>query len=212
MCWNPDLGQSKEKGNYTNSPSIAISTAASPVPAPPSEQGKDRMSQQAFHKKVEPFPPSAISYLRTRLRCGLSQVVPSPSISAFQGLLIFSLTYGAGADPEELSRLRVEHLLGADGNPAEFVRFDSLVTKHGTSRRVPMHADVRDDLIAFRHFHPDESWVAFMPQRSRRSRRATLPASTLRSWFRTCLKEVGLGRFSINSGRKTFLDLERGDD
>lgn len=170
------------------------------------------MSQSAFHKKVQPFPPSAISYVRTHLRCGLSQAVPSPSIPPAQGLLIFSLTYGAGASPDELAKMRLEHLLDADGNPAEFVRFAPSVTKHGTSRRVPMHADIRSDLLAFRHFYPDEAWVAFVPQRSRRSPREHLPASTLRSWFRSCLKEAGLGHFSMSSGRKTFLDLQREED
>jgi integrase len=196
----------------TNSSSTSISTAESPIPAPPSNERKVRMSQSAFHKRVQPFPPSAISYVRTRLRCGLSQVVQSPLILPPQGLLMFSLTYGAGANPEELARMRLEHLLDADGNPAEFVRFANSVTKHGTSRRVPMHADIRSDLIAFRHFYPSEQWVAFVPQRSRRSRRQQLPASTLKSWFRICLREAGLGHFSINSGRKTFLDLHREED
>lgn len=167
------------------------------------------MLQSAFHKRVQPFPPSAISYLRTHLRCGLAQAVASPSISSPQALLMFSLTYGAGANPEELSRMQLEHLLNVDGEPAEFVRFAPSVTKHGTSRRVPMHADIRDDLLAFRDRYPGEQWVAFVPQRSRRWRRQHLPASTLRSWFRSCLREAGLGHFTLNSGRKTFLDLQR---
>jgi hypothetical protein len=108
--------------------------------------------------------------------------------------------------------MRLEHLLDADGNPAEFVRFSPSVTKHGTSRRVRMHADIRSDIIAFRHFYPDEPWVAFVPQRSRRTRRQHLPASTLKSWFRSCLREAGLGHFSMNSGRKAFLDLQRVED
>lgn len=167
------------------------------------------MSQSVFHKRVQPFPPSAISYLRTLFRCGLAQAVQSPSIAPPQALLMFSLAYGAGAKPEELAQMRLEDLLDCDGNPAEFVRFAASVTKHGTSHRVPMHADIHDDLIAFRRCYPAERWVAFVPQRSRRSRRLHLPASTLKTWFRSCLKEAGLGQYSMSSGRKTFLDLQR---
>lgn len=175
----------------------------------PSDARKDRMSQSAFHKRVQPFPPSAISYLRMRLRCGLAEVVQSPSIAAPQALLMFSLTYGAGARPEELAKMRLEHLLDDHGHPAEFVRFASSVTKHGTSHRVPMHADIHHDLIAFRHRYPAEQWVAFVPQRTRRSLRPHLPASTLKTWFRSCVREAGLSQFSMSSGRKTFLDLQR---
>ena len=169
------------------------------------------MSQTSFNKRVEPFPPSAISYLRTQFRCGLSKAVSS-EIEPAQALLIFSLTYGAGARPIELAKMRIEHLIGVDGGPADKVRFDSSVTKHGTSRRVLMHADVRNDLLAFRHFFPDEEHVAFVPPTKRRPGRTHLPASALMLWFRACLKEAGLNGYSINSGRKTFLETQREEE
>lgn len=167
------------------------------------------MIQSAFHKTVQPFPPSTISYLRTRFRCGLADVVDSPRVPLAQALLLFSLTYGAGARPDELEKMRLASMLDDDGSPAGNVRFAPEVTKHSIPRRVPMHSDVRADLIVFRECFPGEQWVAFRAVQAGRTARAQLPASTLTSWFRGCLREAGLGHFSIASGRKSFLESQR---
>jgi hypothetical protein len=162
------------------------------------------MSTSAITRAVEPITPSAISYFRTRLRCGLSEVVKSPSISAAQGLLLFSLTYGAGASVEELARMRLEFLVTADGAPSDEVRFDPSVTKHRTTRGVAMHPDIAADLLVFRHAYPGEQWVAFRSFQRGASPREHLPASTITGWFRSCLREAGLGQYSVASGRKAF--------
>ena len=161
------------------------------------------MPPSTIGKPVEPFSPGAISYFRTRLRCGLAEDVATPSIAPAQGLLLFSLTYGAGASPLELSRMPVSALLDADGGPASDVRFGPLVTKHRTSRKVAMHADIERDLLAFRHFFPDEEWIAFRSSPSG-GPRPPLAASGITSWFRACLREAGLGQFTIASARKAF--------
>ena len=162
------------------------------------------MSQANIARSVEPFTPSAISYFRTRLRCGLAESVSSPRVSPPQGLLLFSLTYGAGASVEELARMRVEFLLRADGGPSHEVRFDTSVTKHRTTRGVAMHPDIAADLATFRHAFPDEQWVAFRPAGYGTARREQLPASAITRWFRGCLREAGLGQFSVASGRKAY--------
>ena len=166
------------------------------------------MVHSAFHRSVQPLPPSTISYLRTRLRCGLADVVTSPRVPPIQALLLFSLGYGAGARPEELAKMRLDCMLDADGNPASCVHFGTTVTKHSIPRRVAMHADIRADLLAFRQAFPDEQWVAFRAWRGRTGR-AQLTASALKSWFKACLREVGLGEFSMSSGRKAFLESQR---
>jgi integrase len=155
------------------------------------------------------LPASAISYLRTRLQCGLSLAVPRPSIPPMQALLLFSLTYGAGARAQELPKMRVADLLGDDGCPADWVRFDASATKHHATRRAPMHDDIRRDLVAFRENFPDQEWVAFGPPRRGGTEPSRLTASALTSWFRACLREAGLGTYSIASGRKAFLEMER---
>jgi integrase len=162
------------------------------------------MNHSARLRSVEPLPPGAISYLRTLIRCGLAGAVSSPAISAPQGLLLFSLTYGAGASVEELARMRLEFLLDADGTPSHEVRFDPSVTKHRTTRGVAMHPDIAADLVTFRHAFPDEQWVAFRRAARGTARREHLPASAITRWFRGCLREAGLGQFSVASGRKAF--------
>jgi hypothetical protein len=162
------------------------------------------MSEPTISRHVEPLPPSAISYFRTRLRCGLSDAVKSPSIAAPQGLLLLSLTYGAGASVEELARMRLEFLLSGDGTPSREVRFNPSVTKHRTTRGVAMHPDIAADLVAFRHAFPAEQWVAFRSPGYGSPGREHLPASALTRWFRGCLREAGLGQFSVASGRKAF--------
>lgn len=166
------------------------------------------MPQPRFHRAVQPLSPSAISYLRTRFQCGLSLAVPGRTIPPMQALLLFSLTYGAGARASELPNIRIRDLIDPDGRPADFVRFDRWVTKHAVPRRVPMHADVRRDLIAFREAFPDEAWIAFVHgARTGGSRR--MPASAVTSWFRACVRQAGLGQFTLSSGRKSFLERER---
>jgi integrase len=162
------------------------------------------MPTSAIARAVEPFAPSAISYFRTRLRCGLSDAVKSPSIAAPQGLLLLSLTYGAGASVDELARMRLEYLLNADGTPSHEVRFDPSVTKHRTTRGVAMHPDIAADLLAFRHAFPAEQWVAFRSPGYGSPGREHLPASAITRWFRGCLREAGLDQFSVASGRKAF--------
>jgi integrase len=167
------------------------------------------MPHSAIARAVEPFSPSAISYFRTRLRCGLTDAVTAPRIAPAQALLLFSLAYGAGASVEELARMRLEFLLDADGKPAPEVRFDHSVTKHRTTRGVAMHPDIAADLSAFRHFFPQERWVAFRPAGFAANSREHLPASTITRWFRSCLREAGLGRFTMASARKAFLVNQR---
>jgi hypothetical protein len=160
-------------------------------------------------RPVEPITPGAISYFRTRLRCGLSERVKSPSIAPAQALLLFSLTYGAGATPQELAKMPVSSLLNPRGDPASDVRFEPSVTKHRTSRRVTMHADIQRDLLAFRYFFPDEEWIAFRA-RPTLGVPPRLAASAITSWFRSCLREAGLGQFTIASARKAFNINRRG--
>ena len=161
------------------------------------------MPPPTIGKTVEPFTPGAISYFRTRLRCGLSATITGPSIGAAQGLLLFSLSYGAGASPLELSRMPVSSLLDANGDIASEVRFEPAVTKHRTSRRVPMHPDVQRDLLAFRYFFPGEEWIAFRANPASGAP-PRLAASAITSWFRASLREAGLGHFTIASARKAF--------
>lgn len=168
------------------------------------------MYESPFHKRVLPLSPSDISLLRTRMRCGLVPNIPGPRIPLFQGLLLFSLTYGAGAEPQELAKMRIACMLDADGNPASHVRFEPSVTKHGTTRRVPMHPDVHDDLVKFREFFPAKHWIAFRSHDDDGPPDLPpFPASALTSWFRALYREAELGQFSARSGRKTFLEIKR---
>lgn len=170
------------------------------------------MIETGFQRSVRPFEPSQIVYLRTQLRypkVGTSRALGGSQISPAHSLLLFSLTYGAGAAPLELALMRVETLLDDNGDPAKDVRFLPEVTKHRVPRRVVMHPDIARDLRYFREVHPHEEWVAFRSSSSGLSSRRPLTESALQSWFRAQLQAAGLTGFSLRSGRKTFLDAKR---
>jgi hypothetical protein len=128
-------------------------------------------------------------------------------IPAAQAVLLFSLSCRAGAHPEELVRMRMEHLLDADGKPFDAIRFDASVTKHWRPRKVPMHNEVRADLLAFRRAFPNQKWLAFRDGCGGSTRPWT--ASAVKTWFRACLKEAGVSHFHLSSARKAFLQAQR---
>jgi integrase len=170
------------------------------------------MLEVGFQRGVRPLEPSQIVYMRTQLRYGIVGSCAGstgPRISTETGLLVFSLAYGAGARPSELSLMRVETLLNDNGEPADSVCFRPETTKHRAARRVPMHPDIARDLRYFRELHPHESWVAFSAPTYGGPAQKPLTESALSAWFRSRLLAAGLNGYSLHSGRKAFCDAAR---
>lgn len=168
------------------------------------------MLNTRFSRSVKPLSASTITLLRTQLRCGPSLPTSARNVGEAQGLLMFSLTYGAGATASELAAMPIRALLTAEGLPADEVRFAPSMTKHGVARRVSMHPDVGRDLLGFRAAYPTRQWVAFATSRDGLPLDRPMPASAIIAWFRQVLGEVGLTGFSVRSGRKSFCDIQRG--
>jgi integrase len=126
-------------------------------------------------------------------------------MSSSQALLLFSVSYGCGVTAEELSQMRVSSLLDCEGKPASQVHVAPETTKHRNGRRVPMHPDVRRDLLDFRNEHPLESFVAFASTQDGVSLKQPISAHALTKWFRSLYREAGFERLTVRSGRRTFL-------
>lgn len=168
------------------------------------------MFNTRFSRGVKPLSASTITLLRTRLRCSPTLPTGAGTVGQGQGLLMFSLTYGAGATASELAAMPIQALLSADGQPADEVRFAPSITKHGVPRRVSMHPDVRRDVFGFRAAYPNQQWVAFATNRDGLPLDRVMSASAIITWFRQVLGEAGLTGFSVRSGRKSFRDAQRG--
>lgn len=169
---------------------------------------RERMYQSRIHKHVEPMPLSTVDYFRNQLRCAVSDQ-GAPLLHPVQALLCFSLTYGAGGRPEEIAKMQLSSMLDGNGDPASEVRFEASVTKHRVPRRVPMHPDIRADLLAFIHCCPEQRLVAFRTPGVRGPQTNFWSGTFLTEWFRRRLRAAGLGCFSLSSGRKTYLALQR---
>jgi hypothetical protein len=132
-------------------------------------------------------------------------------MSSIQALLLLSVSYGCGVTAEELSQMRVSSLLDLGGSPSSLVHIAPETTKHRNGRRVPMHPDVRRDLLEFRDAHPVETWVAFASTPDGMSLQRPLSAHALTKWFRSLYRNAGFERLTVNSGRRSFLINQRED-
>ena len=146
-----------------------------------------------FKRRARPLTSSEIACLRAWLRT--SPLPPSPLAAALpptpeQALLLFSLTYGAGVTPDELSQMRVDALLDDQGSPDHHVRIRSETTKHRVSRRVLMHPDIRRDLLAFRSRHPDATHVAFVRASTSTPWRGRMSEHALGKWLQGAMRAV----------------------
>lgn len=169
------------------------------------------MYHSRFTSSVRALEPSQITYLRTRFRAPGPHPTGPASGGWFpsQALLLFSLTYGAGARGSELAQMRLKDaLLDEEGLPSSHVRFLPETTKHRIGRKVPMHPEVRHDLLNFMRDHPGQQWVAFASYRGEPLPRP-MSEYALTSWFRRRFREAGIDKLTINSGRKFFSNHQR---
>ena len=171
------------------------------------------MFDTVFSRGVTALDPSVIAYLRPWVPT--SSRVPAPPYAGAspptpeQALLMLSLTYGAGLRAAELAAMEVDALLDDNGRPSEHVQVRPATTTHFVSRRVPMHPDVRRDVLAFRERHVEERFVAFVPSAAADAPRRAMGASGLMEWFRRLFESAGLPGLTAHSGRKMFCAMQR---
>lgn len=171
------------------------------------------MFSSEFQRRTVPLTPSEVACLRVWLP-STSRIPAPPYVGAVppspeQALLLFSLTYGAGVQANELAAMRVDALVDEHGFPRRSVLIRPETTKHRRGCSRPMHPDVRLDLHRFRRRHPRELYVAFVPSPTGQPSERTMSEHGLTQWFRALFRAADLGAATVRSGRKMFTDMQR---
>lgn len=173
------------------------------------------MFDTVFARQETALDATVIGYLRPWIRN--SSQVPAPAYRGAspptpeQALLMLSLTYGAGVRVNELAAMRVDALLDDHGVPRAQVHIRAETTVHFKSRKVPMHPDIRRDLLAFCNRHPDEEFVALVPLLGGTLRPRPMSAHGLERWFRELFRSAGFEHLTAASGRRMFNTNARRD-
>ena len=119
--------------------------------------------------------------------------------------LIVLLSVRAGLRACEVARLTWGMVLDADGQVATAIDVRGSIAKRGTGRRLPMHPQLRQALVAWRARQGSSrrGHDAFIVP-SVRGGGAMRPNSIV-NWFVAKCREAGLEGCSSHSGRRTFI-------
>lgn len=114
---------------------------------------------------------------------------------------IILLSFKAGLRACEIAGLDWAMVTTPSGSIAHSISIDRLIAKNGRPRRVPLHPQLREALVALRaqSGKPREGPVI----RSQRGGHLT-PGSVV-NWFTRVYRSVGLSGCSSHSGRRTFI-------
>lgn len=110
------------------------------------------------------------------------------------------LSFRAGLRACEIARIQVRDMVDASSRPARIIE---VCGKYGKERRVPMHPDIKDALLAFRKVHPKARYVA-ISSRKKRGRPTPMTSNALTQWFFHLYRAAGFQGASSHSGRRTF--------
>ncbi len=117
---------------------------------------------------------------------------------------IFLLPVRAGLRPCEVSGLLTRTLVTASGDLLDHIIVMPGTAKRGKERHVPMHQQLREELLRFLEEYPNAERIAFCTGRNGRD--SYLSAGAVSEWFRRLYAQVGLAGCSAMSGRHTFAD------
>jgi len=115
---------------------------------------------------------------------------------------ILLLSLKAGLRAAEIAQLEWPMVLGPTGDIAHVLAVDDRIAKKRAGRLVPMHADLRQALVALRRQAQDNRGPVI---RSRRG--GALRPNSLVNWFIALFQELGFEGCSSHSGRRTFITM-----
>lgn len=135
------------------------------------------------------------------------------SINDVQDLLVFAsatryptrnrvlvlLSVKAGLRAGEIANLSWDMVLDGTGAVAPTIELRDQIAKNGSGRRIPLHPELRDALIALRR-HSDSSGLVIRSERG-----AGLTPTAVVIWFVKAYRAIGLQGCSSHSGRRTFI-------
>jgi integrase/recombinase XerD len=113
--------------------------------------------------------------------------------------VIVLLSVKAGLRAGEIANLTWEMIETPTGDVGTSIELRDEAAKMGQGRRIPVHADLRNALIAWREKCESSGPII----RSERGRRMT--ALSIVVWFNRAYQATGLDGCSSHSGRRTFI-------
>jgi integrase len=135
------------------------------------------------------------------------------SISAVNDLLIFAtctrhpvrnrvivlLAAKAGLRAGEIAKLTWDMVLDPTGDISSVIELRDAAAKNGSGRLIPIHSDLRQALVTYRHLSTDIGPVI------RSERGGPMAPLSVVVWFNRAFRNIGLTGCSSHSGRRTFI-------
>ena len=113
--------------------------------------------------------------------------------------LIVLLSVKAGLRAGEIAGLTWDMVLGANGDLATCIDLRDRVAKKRSGRRIPLHPELREALVAWRALNAPAGPI-IASERGGRMR-----AGSIVLWFARAFRAIGLDGCSSHSGRRTFI-------
>jgi integrase len=111
------------------------------------------------------------------------------------------LSVKAGLRAGEIAKLSWSMVLDADRRLGNRIELHDSAAKKGSGRNIPLHPELRRNLLILRRQTGDEGAVI----RSERAGSRGMRPSSVVNWFRRLYRELGLNGCSSHSGRRTFI-------
>lgn len=119
---------------------------------------------------------------------------------SLRGRVIILLSARAGLRAAEIAKLEWQMVLDATGKVGQSIALEDRIAKKRSGRRIPIHPDLRNALLALQRRRPQASGPII---RSRK--RGHMNPNSLVCWFKALYREVGFEGCSSHSGRRTFI-------
>ena len=113
--------------------------------------------------------------------------------------LIVLLSIKAGLRAGEIASLTWDMVLGANGDLTACIELHDHAAKKRSGRRIPLHPDLRDTLLAWRAVSVPSGPII------RSERGGRMRAASIVLWFARAFRAIGLDGCSSHSGRRTFI-------
>ena len=113
--------------------------------------------------------------------------------------LIVLLSVKAGLRAGEIAGLTWDMVLGGDGDLATCIELRDPAAKKRSGRRIPLHPDLRDALLAWRVLNAPAGPIITS------ERGGPMRAGSIVLWFVRAFRAIGLDGCSSHSGRRTFI-------
>jgi integrase/recombinase XerD len=113
--------------------------------------------------------------------------------------VIVLLSAKAGLRAGEIANLTWDMVVDANGQVSGLLELHDQAAKKCSGRSIPLHPDLAEALIAWRHIAPSSDHVIAS------ERGGPMTALSIIVWFHRAFKSIGLKGCSSHSGRRTFV-------